>query len=308
MAIIDNCKVTLGKYKGLTAKKADVFVTEEEVRAFYDRERKNLADKVEVTDRGVQEGDIVVIDYIGLYRGATFEGSRGKDEVLEIGEDLFVPGLDERLIAAETGDKLNINITFPQGYKKMPGLAGKEVTYKCDIKSIAELHYPEYDDVKDELRERILAEKSEEADSELEDALLAAVVEGSEFELDKDELDAECENLFQQWAEKRQAEGFDPIKYLKVYGMDEETEKAELMPEAEERLKTRLVLEAIADEENFEVTEADIDAQIGMIAGQLKMPKEVLKERFDAAAIESVKGDIRMMKAIEVVKSSCALQ
>lgn len=296
--------VKLGTYRGLTASRPQITVTEEEIAAAFESKKEQLAERIEITDRGIQQGDIVTLDYTGLYHGNAYEGSQKQNEKIVIGQENFLAGFDEQLEAAETGDRMNITVTFPSDYR-MKGLAGKEVLFKCLIRGIEEIHYPAFDDaMKEALGKELRQQKEEEAESELTDSLLAKIAEDSEFDISDDLIEQAVENAYHGWTQMIREKGYDPEKYFKVMGSDEEKQKKRLRPEAILKLKGRLILEAIARQEQLAVTEADVDRQMDLIAAQLEMPKEVLKQRFDEETMACVREDALSMKAIRVILDS----
>ena len=300
---INESGIVLGQYKGLKAEKPEVSVEEEEIRASYEKRRKELAVIQDVAGRGIEQGDIAYIDYNAACMGRAFDGSYASDFPVEIGPDEFLPGFSEQLEVLEPGDKINVTVTLPKNYKD-PSVAGKEATFKCQIKQIKKPVYPEYEEVRDRLLEDIKEEKHQEADSQMEDRLLEAIVAGSQIPVDETVLEEETKREFDRWAETIEAKGFIPVKYLKVFGSDEETQMEVLKPKAEFRIKSALALEAIAQAEGLTASQEEVDEQIAMIAAHFKMPPEELKQRFDEAALESVRSDVLSYKAMELIKEN----
>ncbi len=305
MSVTENRVISLGQYKGLHARKPVITVTDEEVAQRFEKEKSSMALRIDITDRGVQQGDIAYIDYTGYMNGKPFQGGSAKDFPLEIGSGRFIPGFEDQIEAAEVGDKITVRVTFPADYA-VKQYAGKPAEFKCKINRIEEVHYPKLEDeIASKIRLMISDEKHAEAEAALEDQLLAKIAEGSQIVLNDDSVDEAIEALYDEWTEDIKKQGYDPVKYLKVFGMDEETEKDIILrPQAEVRVKGQLVLRAIAEKENFSVTDEDVDAQIGFIAMHLGMPKDTLKERFDEKAFEQVREDVLVTKALEMIKAT----
>lgn len=305
MSVTENKVISLGQYKGLHARKPVITVTDEEVEQRFEKEKGSMALRIDITDRGVQQGDVAYIDYTGYMGGRPFKGGSAKDFPLEIGSGKFIPGFEDQIEAAEVGDKVTVRVTFPADYPAKQ-YAGKPAEFKCKINRIEEVHYPKLDEeISSKIRLMISDEKHAEAEAALEDQLLAKIAEGSQFVLSDDSVDEAIEVLYDEWAEDIKKQGYDPVKYLKVFGMDEETEKDIIIrPQAEARIKGQLVLQAIAEKENFAVTDEDVDAQVGLIAMHLGMQKEVLKQRFDEKAFEQVREDVLVTKALEIIKTT----
>ena len=261
-------EVTLGQYKGVEVEKADASVSAEDVEAELKKVQEQNARLLTVEDRGVEDGDQTVIDFEGFVDGKGFEGGKAEDYPLTIGSHSFIDTFEEQLIGKKIGEECEVNVTFPTEYHAAD-LAGKPATFKVTVKEIKVKELPELNDefasevsefdTLDEYKkdvEKKLAEKKEiEANSKNEDAVVAKVVENASMEIPDKMIDAQAENMVQDMARRMQSQGLSLDMYLKYTGMTVEQMKEQARPDAEKRIRTRLVLEAVAQAENIQISD-----------------------------------------------------
>ena len=283
-------EVTLGQYKGVEVEKADASVSAEDVEAELKKVQEQNARLLTVEDRGVEDGDQTVIDFEGFVDGKGFEGGKAEDYPLTIGSHSFIDTFEEQLIGKKIGEECEVNVTFPTEYHAAD-LAGKPATFKVTVKEIKVKELPELNDefasevsefdTLDEYKkdvEKKLAEKKEiEANSKNEDAVVTKVVENASMEIPDKMIDAQAENMVQDMARRMQSQGLSLDMYLKYTGMTVEQMKEQARPDAEKRIRTRLVLEAVAQAENIQISDEKVDEEVAKMAEAYKM--EVDKDR-----------------------------
>lgn len=283
-------EVTLGQYKGVEVEKADASVSAEDVEAELKKVQEQNARLLTVEDRGVEDGDQTVIDFEGFVDGKGFEGGKAEDYPLTIGSHSFIDTFEEQLIGKKIGEECEVNVTFPTEYHAAD-LAGKPATFKVTVKEIKVKELPELNDefasevsefdTLDEYKkdvEKKLAEKKEiEANSKNEDAVVAKVVENASMEIPDKMIDAQAENMVQDMARRMQSQGLSLDMYLKYTGMTVEQMKEQARPDAEKRIRTRLVLEAVAQAENIQISDEKVDEEVAKMAEAYKMEVDKLK-------------------------------
>ncbi len=314
-------EVTLGQYKGLTVTKVEAAVTDKEVDAEIERVRNMQARTIDVTDRAVQDGDTVVIDFEGFVDGKPFEGGKGENHSLEIGSHSFIDTFEDQLVGKNAGDKVDVHVTFPEEYHAKE-LANKPAVFKVTIHSVKTKEIPELDDefvsmvsefetleeYKEDIKEKIKQRKEEDTKRMMEDEAVQQIVEKSEMDIPDAMLDLQCENMVQEFAGRITQQGLTMEQYMQFSGTTVDKMKEQVRPEALQRIQNGLVLEQIAKEENIEVTDEDMEAEIGKIAASYGMPAEKLKEFMSENDEESVRKDLTVRKAIELVIENAIIQ
>ena len=261
-------EVTLGKYMGVTVTKIDTSVTEDEVEAELENQRNTNARTVTVTDRPVKEGDTAVIDFEGFVDGVAFAGGKGENHPLEIGSHSFIDTFEDQLVGKNVGDELDVNVTFPEQYQAAD-LAGKPAVFKVKINEIKAKELPELNDefaqdvagvdtlaeYKEELKKNLTEKKENEAKKTKEDEAIQKIIDKSKMDLPKAMIDTQCETMVNEFAQRIAQSGLSMDQYLQFSGMTVDQLKEQVRPEAETRIKSSLVLEQIAKEENIEVSD-----------------------------------------------------
>lgn len=313
-------EVTLGQYKGVEVEKADASVSAEDVEAELKKVQEQNARLLTVEDRGVEDGDQTVIDFEGFVDGKGFEGGKAEDYPLTIGSHSFIDTFEEQLIGKKIGEECEVNVTFPTEYHAAD-LAGKPATFKVTVKEIKVKELPELNDefasevsefdTLDEYKkdvERKLAEKKEiEANSKNEDAVVAKVVENASMEIPDKMIDAQAENMVQDMARRMQSQGLSLDMYLKYTGMTVGQMKEQARPDAEKRIRTRLVLEAVAQAENIQISDEKVDEEVAKMAEAYKMEVDKLKSYMSESDIKQMKEDLAVQQAVDLLVAEAKL-
>ena len=307
-------EVKLGKYNGVTVTKIDTSVSDEEVAEALERERNNNARTVTVTDRPVAEGDTAVIDYEGFVDGVAFEGGKGENHPLEIGSHSFIDTFEDQLVGKNTGDEVEVNVTFPKEYHA-EDLAGKPAVFKVKINEIKTKELPELNDefasdvsefetleeYKESVKKNLEETKENNAKRTKEDEAIKKIIEKSEMEIPDAMIESQVQNMIQEFAQRLAQQGLSFDQYMQFSGMTMDKMKEQVRPEALTRIQSSLVLEQIAKEENFEITEDDVNAEIEKMAKAYGMEADKLKEYVGDDEKESMKRDIAIEKAVQFI-------
>lgn len=308
-------EVTLGEYKGLKVDKVSVEVTDEEVDAEIEKERERNARTVEVTDRAVQDKDEVTLDFEGFVDGEAFEGGKGEDYPLTIGSGAFIPGFEDQLIGAEIGKEMEVKVTFPEEYQAKE-LAGKEAVFKCTVKAIKAKELPELDDefasdvseegetmdeYKAEVRGKIKERKEREAKEKKENQTVEQAVANAEIDLPEPMVDLQARQMADDFARRIMQQGMSLEQYFQFTGLSEEKMMEELKPQAEKRIRTRLVLEAIVAAENIEVSDECLEEELKKMADAYQMEVDKLKEFMGENEKKQMKEDIAVQEAVTLI-------
>ncbi len=307
-------EVTLGKYVGVTVTEIDTEVSDEEVDTAINKERENNARLVTVEDRAVEKGDTAVIDYEGTVDGVPFDGGKAENHSLEIGSGQFIPGFEDQLIGKNTGDELDVNVTFPEEYHAKD-LAGKDAVFKVKIHEIKTKEIPELDDefaqdvsefdtvdeYKESVKAKLKEQKAANAKRVQQDEALEKVIEDSQMDIPEAMIQTQCDNMINQFAQQMAQSGLSIDQYMQMSGSTIDQLREQIRPDAEKRIKSDLVLDAIAKAENIEVSEEDIDAELAKMAEAYKMEVEQLKSYMGEDEKENMKIDISCERALNII-------
>ena len=307
-------EIGLGKYKGVKIDKIDTEVTEEEVNAQVDRERENNARNIAVEDRPVKDGDMTVIDFEGFVDGVAFEGGKGEDYPLTIGSGAFIPGFEEQLVGAEIGKEVEVNVTFPENYQAEE-LKGKAALFKCTVKEIKEKELPELDDefasevsefetlaeYKEDIKKNLSERKAQEAKRAKEDAVIDAIINDSDIEIPDPMLETEQRHMADDFGQRIQMQGINLEQYFQITGSSYDTLVEQIKPQAEKRIKSRLVLEAVAAKEGIEVSEEEYVKETERMAEIYQMEAEKVREKKKKKEKKQVMKDLAIQKAVDFV-------
>ena len=297
-------EVSLKAYKGLTAPKAEVNVTDEDIENELQPYIRR-ATRLVTTEHEAHMGDTAVIDFEGFDDGKPFEGGKGENYSLEIGSGSFVPGFEDQLIGLKAGDEKDLDITFPQDY--VPDLAGKQVVFKVKVKEVKEPQIPEVDDesefetladFKKDLGEKLTARRTAEAQNDFESAVLDQLVDNLEAEIPDGMVETQLDKIMDEYAMRMSGQGMSMDDYLKMMGMTPEMLRTSAKPSALRQVKTQLALEAVAAAENMEVTDEECDAEVAKLAEQYKLTAEQVKA---AVSLDALKQDLLLQKASKLV-------
>lgn len=308
-------EVTLGAYKGVEIEKISVDVAEEEINAEIEKERENNARLVTVSDRNtVQDGDLTSINFEGFVDGVAFEGGKGEDYQLEIGSHSFIDTFEDQLIGAEVGVEKEVNVTFPEAYHA-PELAGKPALFKVTVNEIKAKEMPEVDDefakdvsdfetleeYKADIKAKLVEKKEKEAAGKKEDAVIEKIITNATMDIPAAMIDTQVNRMAEDFAHRIQQQGLSIEQYFQFTGMNADAFLAQMRPQAEKRIQSRLVLEAVAKAENIEISEEAMENEIASMAENYKMEVEKLKEFIRDAELEQIKEDLAIQEAVKLV-------
>ena len=308
-------EVKLGEYKGLKVDKVSTRVMQKEVDEEIEKERERNARTVEVTDRAVQDKDIVTLDFEGFVDGVAFEGGKGENYPLTIGSGAFIPGFEEQLIGAEIDKETEVKVTFPEEYQAQE-LAGKEAVFKCTVHEIKAKELPELDDefasevseeaetledYKAEVKAKIKERKENEGKEKKENQAVEQAVANAEIDLPAPMVDLQAKQMADDFARRIMQQGMSVEQYFQFTGLNEEKMMEELKPQAEKRIRTRLVLEAIVAAENIEVSDERLDEELQKMADSYQMEVEKLKEFMGENEKKQMKEDIAVQDAVTLI-------
>lgn len=307
-------EVTLGDYKGIEVEKSEATISDEEVEAEINRERENNARTITVEDRAVADGDIVNIDFEGFTDGEAFEGGKGESYNLTIGSHSFIDTFEEQLIGKNIGDDVEVNVTFPEEYHA-PDLAGKPALFKVKINGIQTKELPELDDdfaqdvsefdtmdeYKADVKAKLEEKKKAEAESAKEDAVIAKIVENATMEIPDAMIDTQVRHMVNDFAQRLQMQGLSFEQYMQFTGATPEQLLEQMRPQAQERIESRLVLEAVVVAEKIEATEEEYKEEIEKMASMYQMEADKLGESIGEEEKKSIMQDIAVKKAVKFV-------
>ena len=307
-------EVTLGEYKGLEVPKTETEVTEEEIEAELKKEQEKNSRTITVEDRGAENGDIATIDFEGFIDGTAFEGGKGTDYPLTLGSGSFIPGFEDQLVGAKAGDHVEVNVTFPEEYQAAE-LAGKAAVFQCDVKKVEAKELPELDDdfaqdvsefdtlaeYKDDIRKKLTERKEKEARTAKENAAVDKVIENAQMEIPDAMINTQISQMLDDFSRRMQAQGLTMEQYFQFTGMTADKMREEMKPQALKRIQTRLVLEKIAETENIQPTDEEVNEEISKMAEMYKMGADKLKELLGDRELEQMKKDMAVQKAVTLV-------
>ena len=305
-------------YKGFEIEKKSTEVTDELVDEEIEKVRDRNSRMVTVEDRAAENGDTVVIDFEGFTDGVPFEGGKAENYSLSLGSGNFIPGFEEQVVGHSTGEEFSINVTFPEEYQAEE-LKGKDAEFKINLHEIKTKELPEVDDefVKDvsdketldeykvQLRAEIAKRLADEAEKDVDNQISEKLIALATDEIPEAMYDNQASDMVRDFDMRLRSQGMDLNTYMQYMGTDVNGLKAMYKDEAEKRVKLRLVLEAIAAQENIEVTEEVLDAEYGKMAEAYKMDVEKVKA---AVPADSLTEDLKVQKALELVKNNAVIK
>lgn len=307
-------EVTLGKYKGVEVEKADLEVSDEEVNEVIDNEREQNARTVSVEDRAVKSGDVVTLDFEGFVDGVAFDGGKGENYPLTIGSNTFIPGFEDQLIGAEIDKETEVNVTFPEDYQAKE-LAGKPALFKCTVKEIKEKELPELDDefasevsefdtlaeYKEDVKKNLAERKAEDAKAEKEEKVVDAIIADAKMDIPEPMITTQQRQMMDDFARRIQMQGISIDQYFQFTGTTREALMEQIKPQAEKRIKSRLVLEAVAKAEGIEASDDEYNEELKKMAEDYKMELDELEDMVGEYEKKAVREDICIRKAVDLV-------
>ena len=318
--VVTKPEVKLGAYKDLEVSvEASKEVTDEEVDAKLENERKNLAELV-VKEGAAENGDTVVIDFVGSVDGVEFDGGKGENHSLELGSGQFIPGFEDQLVGAKAGDEVEVKVTFPEDYQATD-LAGKAAVFVTKVNEVKAKEVPALDDelakdlddevetldeLKSKYRKELEAAKEIAYDDAVEGAALDLAVENAEIvELPAEMVEDEVHRAMNEFMGNMQRQGISPEMYFQITGTTQEDLHKQYEADADKRVKTNLVIEAVAAAEGFDATEEEIQKEINDLAAEYNMEVSQVSALLSP---EMLKHDITMKKAVEVITSTAKVK
>lgn len=318
--VVTKPEVKLGAYKDLEVSvEASKEVTDEEVDAKLENERRNLAELV-VKEGAAENGDTVVIDFVGSVDGVEFDGGKGDNHSLELGSGQFIPGFEDQLVGAKAGDEVEVKVTFPEDYQASD-LAGKAAVFITKVNEVKAKEVPALDDelakdlddevetldeLKAKYRKELEAAKEIAYDDAVEGAALDLAVENAEIvELPAEMVEDEVHRAMNEFMGNMQRQGISPEMYFQITGTTQEDLHKQYEADADKRVKTNLVIEAVAAAEGFDATEEEIQKEINDLAAEYNMEVSQVSALLSP---EMLKHDITMKKAVEVITSTAKVK
>lgn len=310
----------LGAYKGIEISKVDNTVSEEDVEARLNEMVNRNARLTSVEDKALENGDTAVIDFEGFENGVAFEGGKGENYNLVIGSNTFIPGFEDQLVGKKAGEEVEVNVTFPETYHA-ENLAGKPVVFNVKVNDVKVKEVPALDDefAKDttefetlaELRADVKAKLEEQtknaADAEMRNALVEKVSANTEVEVPEAMVQHQIDNMLMELNYQLQYQGLNLEQLLQMTGRGLDELREERRADAERLVKSSLVLEAIAEKENVEANDADVDAELEKMAAMYNMEVEKIKSSLRETDIEDIKGQIKIRKTLDLLVENATI-
>ena len=316
--VIVEPEMEIDGYKGIEIEKKSTEVTDELIEKEIEQVRKRNSRLVTVEDRAAENGDTAVIDFEGFVDGEAFEGGKSEGYNLSLGSGNFIPGFEEQIVGHKAGEEFSIFVNFPEEYQAEK-LQGKEAEFKIVLHEIKTKELPEVDDefvqdvsdketleeYKEELRETVGKRLADEAEKDVDDKIAEKLMELVQGEIPEAMYENQTNEMIRDFENRLRSQGLDMDTYMRYMGMDVNALKDMYRTDAEKRVKLRLALETIAKKENIEVTEADLDEEYGKLAETYKMDVDNVKA---AIAADSLSEDVRVQKALDLVKASAVIK
>jgi trigger factor len=309
-------EVQLGDYKGLEVEEMETTVTDEDVELELKQLQEKHAELTVVENGTVESGDTAVIDFEGFVDDVAFEGGKGENYSLEIGSNSFIPGFEEQLIGVKSGESKDVEVSFPEEYHA-PDLAGKPAVFKVTVHDIKRKQLPELDDefakdvneevetldaLKADIKEKMIQDKTTQADHNKRDTLVEKAAENATIDIPQSMIDTEVDRMFEEFGQRLQAQGLNLEMYYQFSGQDENAMREQFKGDAEKRVRINLTLEAIAEVENLEVSDEEVDAELEKMAELYKRSVDELKQILAMqGGIDALKGDLKVRKAVDLL-------
>ena len=318
VTVVVKPEITIEGYKGIEATKKKVEVTDADVSGELTKVQDRNSRMVTVDNRAALTGDTTVIDFEGFCDGVAFDGGKGENFELSLGSGQFIPGFEDQIVGHEVGEEFEINVKFPEKYQA-ENLKGKDATFKIKLHEIKRKELPVLDDefakdvsefdtldaYKDSIREKLQSDREKAAESDVENQIVEALIEKVQGEIPDEMYENEVEESINSFAYRLQSQGLNLETYLKYTGMDTEALKAQFKPQSEKQVKVRLALEKIAELENLEPTEEEVEAEFEKLAKTYEMEVDKIK---NIVAEAQVKADLKNQKAVDFVKANAVVK
>lgn len=307
-------EVTLGDYKGVEVEKVDVEVTDEDVQAELLNVQKQNARNIPVEDRAAKMDDEVTLDFEGFIDGVPFEGGKGENYQLTLGSHSFIDTFEDQIVGKNIGEEFDVNVTFPENYQA-EDLAGKPAVFKCKLNGIKETELPELDDefasevsefetldeYKEDIKATLKVKKEKAAKNTKEGLVIDKIIENATMDIPEPMVETTKEQMMNEFAQQISYQGLSIEQYFQFTGMTKEKFMETATPEAERRIKSRLVLEAIAKVEDIQVSDEELDEELKKMAEMYQMDVEQLTGLVGDSEKDAIKKDIAVQKAVDLV-------
>ena len=314
-------EVTLGEYKNLTIATHEHPVSDEMVKERIERDRERVSRLVDITDRAVEQGDTVNLDYMGTVDGVAFEGGTAKEQTLVIGSGHFIPGFEEQMVGLVIGEEKDLSIKFPEEYHSKE-LAGKDAVFHVKVNGIQKKELPELDDdfamdVSDfdtyaayeaDVRAKLSEEAQKSLDVERENALIEKAVANASVDVPPPMVEDQLDQIVREMQLRMAYQGLKMEDYLKYTGQSAQQLRDMYRSEAEGRAKVELTLEAIRKAEGIEPTEEEVEVQIAEQAKRAGQDKEEYAKKLNERQKEYLRDNAAIMKTIELMKSTATFE
>ena len=312
--------VTLGEYKGIEVERARPEVTDADIEAELKKVQEQNSRLVSVEDRPVENGDQVLIDFDGYIDGVPFEGGKAESYDLTIGSHSFIDTFEEQLIGKNIDEEAEVHVSFPENYHASE-LAGKPAVFKVVVHEIKAKELPELDDefagevsefetmdeYKADLKAKLSETKQQQATTENENNVVEKVVSNASMEIPEAMIEEQVNGTIEDYARRMRSQGLTMEQYMQFTGMTVDKLKEEIRPQAEKRIRTRLVLEAVAEAEKLEASEDAVEAEIRKMAENYKMEPDRAKELLGEEGIRRMKEDLAVQEAIDFLVAEAQL-
>lgn len=313
-------EVTLGEYKGIEVEKARPEVTDADIEAELKRVQEQNSRLIAVEDRAVLDGDQTVIDFEGFIDGVPFEGGKAEDYALTIGAHSFVDTFEEQLIGRKIGEETEVNVTFPEDYHAAE-LAGRAALFKVTVKEIKVKELPELndefagevsefetlDEYKADIKAKLSETKQRQATTENENHVVNKVVENAAMEIPEPMIEEQVRGMIEDQARRMKQQGLSLEQYMQFTGTTMEQMKEQMKPQAEQRIRTRLTLEAVVAAENITVDDETVEAELARMAEAYKMETDKFKELMDESGLKRIKEDLAVQEAVDFLVAEAKL-
>ena len=310
----------LGAYKGIEISKVDNTVSEEDVEARLNEMLNKNARLTSVEGKALENGDTAVIDFEGFENGVAFEGGKGENYNLVIGSNTFIPGFEDQLVGKKAGEEVEVNVTFPETYHA-ENLASKPVVFKVKVNDVKVKEVPALDDefakdttefetlaeLKADVKAKLEEQAKNQADAEMRNALVEKVSQNTEIELPESMIEHQIDNMLLELDYQLQYQGLNLDHLLQMTGRGLDELREERREDAQRLVKSSLVLEAIAEKENVEVSDGDIDAELEKMASMYNMEVENIKSSLRETDIEDIKGQIKIRKTLDLLVENATI-
>ena len=307
-------EITLGQYKGVEIPKKEITVSEEEIMAEIDKEREQNARDIDVDDRAVLNNDRIKLDFDGSVDGEAFEGGKAEDFDLTVGSGSFIPGFEDQIIGKNIGEEFDVNVTFPEDYH-VEELRGKSAVFKYKVKSISEHQVPELNDdfvqdvsevntveeYKADVEKKIRERKEAARKTEIETVAVREAVKNATMDVPEEMINEQAQRLADEYAQRFQSQGMTMEQYFQITGMNPQSFREQMKPQAMERIRNSLLLEAVVKAENIEISDETLDEELGRMAEAYRMEKEKLDDLMGEEGKDQLKKDLAVQEAAKLI-------